>query len=833
MREVLDNPLFHLGEPRDLIPGYAFTPDSKAIVAAYGGKIHRIDLATGRTAVIPFVAEVERRLGPLTVYQFPLPDTAVRTRSVMHPAISPDGIRVAFSALDRIWTMDLPRNGHSASMPQRLTSDSVGEFYPSWSPDGEWIAYSTWTDGEGGAIRRAAVPVPNAPPAASQRLTTDTAVYFQTAMAADGQRIVAVRGSATPEQGSAQQLNSRDFKLVWIPTDGSGHPRTVMLLESEFSDAYRYPVDQVYFTDDASRIHIGLTSWSWNGQRAGSLTIRRRGPVAGGMGNQDVAGALSPNRCRALIEWNYVLFELYRPACGTRGEDTLDLELARTQPTGAATDKAYRWGTSLGSWISWSPTGRRVIFSQGGALFVGDVRRSAPTTFERVDVPLMVPVDMPHGTVVFRGARLITMRGNEVIERGDIVVRDNRIVAVGPAGHVSIPIGARILDLPGTTIVPGYVDMHEHLAGLLDGVHPQQLWGGLTRLAHGVTAVRVPSSGWGTDIFTYRERERTGELLSPRIFSTGIPYHGTTPPIRTVNDARERVRANADYFASEMFKVYDHPGMGRRTRQLLAMATAAERLNATVHTNGVETQLASVIDGLSGIEHVPGIAIYDDLATIIARSGSTQTHTYFLNPGAMLYMVRRHGDPLTSAKMRRFIPPSGRSSACGMCVSFDVFTPYGPADFNVLLPLISGAARIAAKGGRVGIGEHGELSGLGFHWEMWLHALGGMPTHEVLRSATIVGATALGHANDLGSLEPGKLADLQVLEQNPLANIHHTTNIRYVMKNGRLYQADDLTEIWPRRWPLPSIYVWDGIRAIDSPRSSRTGPGADTSAPGR
>ncbi len=107
------------------------------------------------------------------------------------------------------------------------------------------------------------------------------------------------------------------------------------------------------------------------------------------------------------------------------------------------------------------------------------------------------------------------------------------------------------------------------------------------------------------------------------------------------------------------------------------------------------------------------------------------------------------------------------------------------------------------------MGSHGLFPGLGFHYEMWLHALGGMPTHAILRSATIVGATAIGHARDFGSLEPGKLADLQILDGNPLENIQHTLSIRYVMKNGRLYKADDLTEVWPRQRALGPIYLFN------------------------
>ena len=116
------------------------------------------------------------------------------------------------------------------------------------------------------------------------------------------------------------------------------------------------------------------------------------------------------------------------------------------------------------------------------------------------------------------------------------------------------------------------------------------------------------------------------------------------------------------------------------------------------------------------------------------------------------------------------------------------------------------AAKIQRAGGLVGVGGHGQLQGLGFHWEMWALAMGGMTPREVLQAATIDGARIIGFDQDLGSLEAGKLADLVVLDRNPLENIRHTNTVRWVMKNGELYEADTLTQVWPARKPLPKFW---------------------------
>jgi imidazolonepropionase-like amidohydrolase len=113
-----------------------------------------------------------------------------------------------------------------------------------------------------------------------------------------------------------------------------------------------------------------------------------------------------------------------------------------------------------------------------------------------------------------------------------------------------------------------------------------------------------------------------------------------------------------------------------------------------------------------------------------------------------------------------------------------------------------GAARISKAGGLVASGGHGQMHGLAVHWELWMLQMTGMTPHEALRAATINVATGMGMPADFGSLEVGKVADLVVLDANPLENIRNSTSIRYVMKGGELYDGNTLDMVWPKKEPL-------------------------------
>ena len=407
--------------------------------------------------------------------------------------------------------------------------------------------------------------------------------------------------------------------------------------------------------------------------------------------------------------------------------------------------------------------------------------------------------DRPEGTVAFVGAKVLTMAGEgdfEVIENGTVVVERERIVQrSGLRARSLVPEGAHVVDVTGKVLMPGIIDTHWHGAQGIQTINPQTNWMNLATLAFGVTTAHDPSTDTLT-FFAASELQRAGKIVAPRLFSTGTILYGAAGRakaiVETVDDARGHLRRLKSVGAFSV-KSYNQP---RRDQRQKIVAAARELDMMVVNEGGALFQhnMTMVVDGHTGIEHSLSVAaIYDDVKQLWAQSDVGITPTLVVAFGGIegeRYWYQ-HTNVWENERLLTFVPRERVDSRSRR----RVMAP--EEEYNHIA-----AAQVCKDlhdvGVGVQIGAHGQREGLGAHWEIWMLEQGGFTPHESLRAATIVGARHLGLDGDLGSVEVGKLADLIVLDEDPLTDIRNSESVSLVMLGGRLYDAATMNEIGSR-----------------------------------
>ncbi len=830
---------------RDLFPGYAFLPDGKEIVYNQDGKIRRLNLETGAESVIPFTAEVSQDLGPKLDFPQKEESGPVKVRLIHDPAESPDGKKLAFSAMTRLYTLNLPDG-----KPQQLATGKSTAFQPSFSPDGKWITYVSWSS-EGGQLWK--IPAEGGTPA---QLSKSLAVYSNPVFSPDGSRIVLLRGNAYDrENDNFDGGQAPNPDLVWISADG-GEPNLILPARGAGGPHFTHEKDRIYVYTPG-----GLVSLRYDG------TDRHTHLIVKGSG---IYFADEPVPADDLVpspdgQWvlAHVQNQLYVIAMPPPGGDT---------PTVSVGGPAVplKKLTDIGAdYYGWADDGKTITWAVGASYFrqpLGSISFEPPKDEEKKDekkdadkdkdtkdspeakkddkssdqeksvdkkdqkkeekkpkkfkeqekdvqeiaIALEMPRKTPKGTIVLRGATVVTMKGDTVLKDADVVVENNRIKSVGAKGGV--PAGAKVFDVKGKTITPGFIDTHAHWFEIKRGILDTQNWAFLANLAYGVTAGLDVQTG-SNDMFAYQDLVDTGDILGQRAYSTG-PGVFSDNDFKSEEEVKGVLTKYRKYYGTHNIKSYL---VGNR-KQRQYMVQASKELEMMPTTEGaldLKLDLTHVIDGFHGNEHtLPVTPLYKDVLTMFAQSGIAETPTLIVNYGGPFgedywYEFSEVHD---NAKLNHFTPHR----------VIDQKTKRRPGWFRKdeyeFPKLAAQMAKLERAGGLVGVGSHGQLQGLGYHWEMWMLASGGMNPLEVLKCATVNGSKIVGRPDEIGTIEPGKLADLIIFDKNPLDDIHNTNTIHWVMKNGELFEGDTLNQLYPEQKKLEPLWFsnhYDEPKVVD------------------
>ena len=761
--DALDRDMQETWAIHGVYPTLSWTPDNKALVFWAGGEIKKLTVADKKVSTIAFSVKTRKQIQTAVKQKIDIDKDSVETKMLRFVQVSPDGKQAVFSALGHLYITDI-----NNPKPRRLTTQSTDfEYYPQFSRDGKQLVYVSWNDANQGAVN-----LLNLRNGRVSKLTQEKGKYVEPVFSPDGKTVVyrkAGAGSLLPRQWS---LNTGLYKISSKGGDAE------LISQNGYSPMFGADSDVVYAMDDGkspSLIRIDLTRHTQQ-----TLYTAKFGTEF----------KLSPDgKYLAFAD----RFKVFVTPFTERGS-AIDI---------SGNDKQFpvkQLSVRAGEYISWSGNSRHIYWSLGPELYHASIEGlfdfSDKTDFAAkngINLGFDVPADIPRGLVAFVGGQVITMNGDNVIADGVVLVENNKIKAVGPRNEIAVPASAKVFDISGKTIMPGLFDAHAHGAQGSNQIIPQQNWKNYASLAFGVTSIHDPSNDT-REVFTASEMQKAGLIAGPRIFSTGTILYGAegagyTSHIDSLDDAKfhlERLKKAGAFSV----KSYNQP----RRNQRQQVIEAARQLDMMVVPEGgslMQHNLTMIVDGHTTVEHaLPAAKVYDDIKQLWQASDTAYTPTLVVAYGGIWgenYWYDKT-DVWKHPTLRRYVPMDQLAPR-------SMRRPKAPDNHYNHFNVVKTATELSDIGVVANIGAHGQREGLGAHWEMWMFTQGGMSPLEALKTATINPAKTFGMDHQLGSLEIGKLADLIVIDGNPLQDIYTSDKVVYTMVNGRLFDAQSMNEI--------------------------------------
>lgn len=754
-------------------PTLSWTPDNQQLVFWAGGEIKTLRLSDKSVSTIPFSVNTSKQIQTALRVKQDLDQSQFDTKMLRFVQVSPDGKQAVFTALGHLYITELnnPR-------PRRLTRQTTDfEFYPQFSRDGRELVYVSWNDQTQGAVN-----ILNLRNNRVTKLTTEPGKFIEPTFSPDGRTVVYRKigaGSLLPKQWS---MNTGLYKV------SSRGGEAELIARNGRAPMFGAGNDKVYAMDFGSAprlISIDLTKHT----------------------QQTLYSAKFGTEFKLSPDGKYLAFadrfKVYVTPFVERGRP---IEIA-------ANDKQFpvkQLSVRAGEYISWAGDSSSLYWSLGPELYQQQVSGLFDLSAAKSPEPKITqlgfsaPVDIPRGSVAFVGGQVITMQGDKVLQDAVVLVRDNKISAVGSRDEIAIPKDARVFDISGKTLMPGLFDAHAHGSQGVQQITPQQNWQNYAALTFGVTSIHDPSNDT-REIFSASELQRSGQIVGPRIFSTGTILYGAegagyTSHIDSLDDARFHLTRLQKVGAFSV-KSYNQP----RRNQRQQVIQAARELNMMVVPEGgslMQHNLTMIVDGHTTIEHaLPAARVYQDIKQLWQASGTAYTPTLNVAYGGIWgenYWYDKT-EVWKHPRLSRYVPMDQLAPR-------SMRRPTAPEHHYNHFNVVKTANELKEVGVVANIGAHGQREGLGAHWEIWMFAQGGMTALEALRTATLNPAITFGMDHQLGSIEVGKLADLIVINGDPLQDIRVSDQVIYTMVNGRLFDAETMHEIGLRERQRQPFY---------------------------
>ncbi|MEP3722586.1 MAG: amidohydrolase, partial [Parasphingorhabdus sp.] len=522
--DVLDQDVQETWAVTGVYPNIDWTPDSQTLVFWAGGKIRRVAADGSAAAVIPFQVNDGRGIADAPHPKIAVAPDSFTAKMPRFAKVSPNGRQVVFESLGKLFVK--PMTGGPAKRLTRGGGDM--ELFPSWSRDGRSIVFVGWTDAGLGQIK---IVASNG--GSPRTVTNRPGHYARPQYSPDGKIVVF-------EMKDGGYLTSPKWSVpdgVYRVAASGGAPDRVM--KGAASPQFGASSDRIFMVANEKNKRV-LISTDFSGEA-------KRTHATGELTNDFI---VSPDGQHIAFRQSYEAYVMPLMP-GTQAVDVSPK--SKSLPV-------TRVSTSGADYIHWSNGGERLHWSLGSTVYSEQTSRLFPDAPAAKDAPKYqrqtsgvslvrtITAEKPSGIVALVGARIVTMADDEggIIDDGVIVIRDNRIAAVGPRGSVNIPAGAATVDVTGKTIIPGLIDAHAHGPQGSDEIVPQQNWSLLQNLALGTTTIHDPSSR-ASEIFVAGEMQRAGMILGPRIFSTGEIVYGAKAAsvyaeINNLDDALAHVR---------------------------------------------------------------------------------------------------------------------------------------------------------------------------------------------------------------------------------------------------------------------------------------------------